>query len=56
MYKSTDKEKAFEELINEIRPLLRKSISLDYGSASKKESEHTIQFKYKGHTVIIQLK
>ena len=60
-FKSTAKDKAFEGLLNELRPLLRKSKRLDYGSADKPNaeknlSEHTLRIDYKGFEIVIELK
>ena len=60
-FKSTVKDKVFEDLLNELRPLLRKSKRLDYGSASKPNaeknlSEHTLRGDYKGFEIVIELK
>lgn len=54
-FKTTDKDKAFEELIKELQPITRKSDSRDFGSASKRKSEHTLTFQYKEFTVEVQL-
>ena len=60
-FKSTEKDKAFEDLLNELRPFLRNSKRLDYGSADKPNaekhlSEHTLRGDYKGYEFVIELK
>ncbi|MCK5614175.1 hypothetical protein KAR91_70575 [Candidatus Pacearchaeota archaeon] len=60
-FKSTPKDKIFEEFVNELRPFLRKSKRLDYGSADKPNaekhlSEHTLRGDYKGYEFVIELK
>ena len=66
-FKSTPKDKAFEDLIKELQPLSRKSLSRDFGSggthgtnqfnkAEKELSEHTLRFIYLGFEYVVQLK
>ena len=66
-FKSTPKDKAFEDLIKELRPLLRQSKELNYGSGGthgtnqfkneeKELSEHTLRFNYKGFECQVELK
>ncbi len=60
-FKASKKDLIFEELIEELRPFLRKSKRLDYGSANKPNaeknlSEHTLRGDYKGHEFVIELK
>ena len=65
--KPSKKDLAFEELIKELRPLLRQSKELNYGSGGthgtnqfkneeKELSEYTLRFDYKGFTLKVELK
>ena len=57
-FKSTEKDKAFEELRNELHPLTIKSKWLDFGTSSKAKNatNHTLEFDYKGYTCKVELK
>ena len=57
-FKSTEKDKAFEDFRNELHPLTRKSKWLDFGTASKAKTatNHTLEFDYKGYTCKVELK
>lgn len=48
-FKSTAKDKAFEELLNELRPLLRKSENVDYG-------DKLVRLDYHGQEIEIKIK
>jgi hypothetical protein len=56
MFKSTDKDKIFEDLIKDLQPITRKSIERNFGTASKKKGDHVISFQYKGYNVEVELK
>ncbi len=57
-FKNTSKDKAFEELLKELRPLTRKSEYLNFGTSSKAKGSTncTIEFDYKGFTCKVELK
>lgn len=48
-FKSTEKDKAFENLLNELRPLLRKSKNVDYG-------DKLARFDYQGQEIEMKIK
>ncbi len=48
-FKSTPKDKIFEDLIKELRPLLRKSKNVDYG-------DKLVRFDYQGQEIEVKIK
>ncbi len=48
-FKNTAKDLVFEELLNELRPLLRKSNNVDYG-------DKLVRFDYQGQEFEVKLK
>ena len=57
-FKKTDKEKAFENLIKELKPITKKSKWLDFGTSSKAKGSTnlTLEFNYNGFDCKVELK
>lgn len=57
-FKSTSKDKAFEELIKEMQSLKGRGKEFNFGTSStaKSSTEHTLEFDYLGYTAKVELK
>ncbi len=57
-FKSTEKDKAFEELIKELQKLKGRGKEFNFGTSStaKGSTNHTVEFDYKGFTAKVELK
>jgi hypothetical protein len=56
-FKSTEKDKAFEDLIKELQKLKGRGKEFNFGTSSKAKgsTEHTIDFNYQGYYCKVEL-
>ena len=58
IFKQSNKDKIFEELIIDLKPITIKSQEKNFGTSStaKGSTNHTLEFRYKGYDCKVELK